>query len=462
MNFIFFDTSLMILFCIFVAFFIKIKRKNMKREGLMFLYRTQWGVKFIEKFSKKNQRILKILSPIIIVTGFFLMITMIYLFWSSLWQYIINPNIIKIIKAPPIAPLIPYFPKLFGMESFFPDFYFVHFIIAISLVALVHEFSHGIFMKLFKIRIKSTGFVFLGPILGAFVEQDDKQMVKRKNSEQMTVLGAGVFANLVTGLILFAIMIGFFFAFYSPSGYIFNTYSLTAINKTDITSMKDISGNLTEVLAKNQTFYLDNELKVQLNPNFSNKNLDYLVVYSGPSIVSGLKGAIIEINGKKIRSRGDLQMFMATTKPGEKILVKTKEKGKIMNFEIILGENPSNSSIGYLGIGSYSSKSKGLFSRVILFFVSFRDQNVLYEPVIFPEAIEFIYYLLWWCVVINLLVALFNMLPLGALDGGRFFYLSVLSVTKSEKIAKWSFKIATWILLGFFGLMMILWFIRII
>ena len=38
--------------------------------------------------------------------------------------------------------------------------------------------------------------------------------------------------------------------------------------------------------------------------------------------------------------------------------------------------------------------------------------------------------------IINLLVALFNMLPLGFLDGGRFFYLTFLGLTGSEKVAK--------------------------
>ena len=61
---------------------------------------------------------------------------------QTLSIYILHPEITKIIKAPPIAPLIPYFPKLFGMESFFPPFYFTYFIVALAIVAVVHELSH--------------------------------------------------------------------------------------------------------------------------------------------------------------------------------------------------------------------------------------------------------------------------------------------------------------------------------
>ena len=71
---------------------------------------------------------------------------MIVMMWLIIWTtyiYIKTP-IARFIKAPPVFPLIPYFPKLFGLESIFPPLYFTYFIIALSIVAFVHEFSHGI------------------------------------------------------------------------------------------------------------------------------------------------------------------------------------------------------------------------------------------------------------------------------------------------------------------------------
>ncbi len=79
----------------------------------------------------------------------------------TLFEYLFNPEIAQVIGgAPPVAPLIPYFPQLFGLSDFFPVFYAAYFVIAILIVMTVHEFSHGIFAKCYGIRIKSTGFVF--------------------------------------------------------------------------------------------------------------------------------------------------------------------------------------------------------------------------------------------------------------------------------------------------------------
>ena len=159
-----YDVGFLILFSIWVAWFLRSRKKALAREGIIFMYRTQLGVKAIKYIGDNFKKTLHTLKYVIIAVGFALMGTMIWMLWTTLSIYILHPEITKVIKAPPIAPLIPYFPKLFGMQSFFPPFYFIYFIVALAIVAVVHEFSHGIFMRLFKIKIKSTGLVFLGPI----------------------------------------------------------------------------------------------------------------------------------------------------------------------------------------------------------------------------------------------------------------------------------------------------------
>jgi hypothetical protein len=162
--------------------------------------------KFIEKFSKKYEKGLKMMIPVVLFVGYALMATMFYLLYQTVKIYLTQPEITRAISAPPIMPLLPYFPQIFHVESFFPPFYFTYFLVALLVVAVVHEFSHGIYMKLFKTKIKSTGFAFLGPILGAFVEEDKAGFYKKKNFEQMVVLGAGVFANILFALIFFSDM----------------------------------------------------------------------------------------------------------------------------------------------------------------------------------------------------------------------------------------------------------------
>jgi len=460
MNFVFFDLSLLIAFTIFIIIFLYTHKKNMRREGIFFLYRTQLGVKIIKIFSEKNKKILNWMKYPIIISCFCLMISIFWFFVYSFWQYLINPRITELVKAPPIAPLIPYFPKLFGMESFFPPLYFIYFIIVISLVAIIHEFSHGIFMHLYKIKIKSTGFVFLGPILGAFVEQDDKQMKLKKASKQMTILSAGTFANLILCFVSFIIMALFFISFFVPSGYIFNTYSITQVNKSEIQNISLI-GNLTEVKTALKSYYLDSNLIKQLNST-EFQNYTYLVAYEGPAVLVGLNGAITEINGEKIISQKQLANFLSKTSSGEKVKIITENEDGEKTWELILDKNPNNNSIGYIGIGSYSSSSKGIVTKVVYSLTKFKDPNIYYKSKYSNGLTKFVYDFLWWMVMINLLVALFNMLPLAFLDGGRFFYLAIFSLTKSEKIAQKSFKLITYFLFLILILMMISWFFRII
>ena len=228
-SFYVYDLIFFALFCLGITLFLvkNRKKKGFKREGWMFLYRTKHGVKAMEWFDKKFHKTLGILRYVIITLGYVLMITMIWMLLQSVFQYATNPTITDTIKAPPVAPLIPYFTEIFGMESFFPPFYFTYFLIALAIVALVHEFSHGIFMKYSKTKIKSTGLLFMGPILGAFVEQDEKSLKSRSRKDQMAVSGAGVFANILTAIFFYLIYSLIFITCFSQAGYTFDAYTST-------------------------------------------------------------------------------------------------------------------------------------------------------------------------------------------------------------------------------------------
>jgi len=53
MNFIWYDLGLLALFIISVSLFLYSRRKNIQKEGLLLLYKTPWGIKFINKIGKK-------------------------------------------------------------------------------------------------------------------------------------------------------------------------------------------------------------------------------------------------------------------------------------------------------------------------------------------------------------------------------------------------------------------------
>ncbi|MCK5449936.1 site-2 protease family protein [Candidatus Pacearchaeota archaeon] len=470
-----YDVGFMILFSVFVAWFISSRKKNLSREGIIFMYRTQFGINAINYVGDNFKKFLHGLKYIVIAVSTLLMGMMMWMLGQTLSIYIMNPEITKIIKAPPIAPLIPYFPKLFGMESLFPPFYFTYFIVALAIVAIVHEFSHGIFMRLFKIKIKTTGLVFLGPILGAFVEQGEKSFNSKKKSEQMTVLGAGVFANLVFALIFYVLYVLFFFSSFAASGYLFNSYVVheVPINSidtigADVGPMTVLLGgmvakvNLTEMKIGERDYFMGTKTKEILLKGVEIDNYNVLVFDKSPAILAQMNGAIVEADNIKIINRDGWNKFLQDKEPGDEIKLVTESENGTYEYVINLGSHPDDNSKAYLGIGNSRVEPKSFIQKILFGFMSFKDSSTYYVPTWDGDFVYFIYHLLWWVMIINLLVALFNMMPLGMLDGGRFFYLMVLSISRSEKIAEGAFKFVTYAILFIFALLMFLWFIRII
>src|SRR3989344_1332356 len=369
MNFIKYDIILLILFVLFVSLFLYRNRKNLKRDGLLFLYKTKWGIKLIDKTEK---------------------------------------------KFPPITPLIPYLPQAFKLD-FLPPFYFIYWIVVLAVIAISHEFAHGIFMRRYNIKIKSTGFgffpFFLPIFLAAFVEQDEKSMVKASKFQQKAVLAAGTFANILTAILFFAIMILFFSLAFSPAGVSFeNPYgmenyaygivgigNITAINGTQLlnpsyqgilNSIKD--EKMQKIETTNGNYSISKRfLEIQ------NNNEGYIFAYlDAPAINSGLTGAITEIDNSKIQSLEDLSKKFEEYSPGDEVNIKTT-KG---NYEVVLGEHPLNPEEPWLGI-FFQKSQKGTFLGKVINFLSVKKPNIYYESEI-GDAGDFIFNFLLWVVFI--------------------------------------------------------------
>jgi membrane-associated protease RseP (regulator of RpoE activity) len=333
------------------------------------------------------------------------------------------------------------------------------------------------------LKIKSTGFAFLGPFLGAFVEPDEKKMAKKSKADQMGILSAGVFSNLIFAGIFLLILAGVFYLNFVPSGALFDTYSSSIVNVSSINKIDgifiennsnqglinmienknissevkiDLNGenkNLTRIYAGNKSYLVSLEnLKEQLETgtNFLRFYGDY------PAINAGLRGAIIEIQGKKIKTYSDLSEVMEKYSAGEKINIKTTDGEEIIEYDITLAEHPNEENKGIIGVGNTIMST----AQIEYTFAFFREPFTNYQAK--SEFVSFIYYLVFWIFLLNLLVAFFNMLPFAILDGGRFFYLTVLGITKNEKISEKIYKSVGMLILFFLLLMMVVWFFRII
>jgi len=79
-----FDIAFLVLFSIWVVWFLRTNRKNLGKEGIIFMYRTQVGVKAINWFGDKFKRILLSLKYVVISVGFFLMGIIVWMVWQTL------------------------------------------------------------------------------------------------------------------------------------------------------------------------------------------------------------------------------------------------------------------------------------------------------------------------------------------------------------------------------------------
>jgi membrane-associated protease RseP (regulator of RpoE activity) len=458
-NFVTYDLIFLALSIIFVAYFVYKRRERVARQGLLYIYRTRIGINFIEKFSKKYSKILKPLQYLILIVGYVLMIGIIYALIWTIYIYLKVPAGSAISKIPAIFPLIPYFNDILGIKNIFPiPFYFTYFIIAVGIVAVVHEFSHGIFARLNNIKIHSTGFAFLGPFIGAFVEQDEKQMNKAKIFPQLSILAAGVFANIITMIVFALLFLGFFALAFTPAGVYF-THSYSLVNTSEISSMDTVNfGNNTflEIVSNNKTYFANIEAKQFIE----NKTYDYVPGFvSTPAFDSLVKGNILlEADGKRITSYSVYSNILSAKKPGDTINIKTLSKNVVYDYNITLS---NVSGKAFLGLQQRSPELRGFVGNVIIL-MNWAENPAIYYTSNLGDFGLFIKYLFWWIIFINLAVALSNMIPAGIFDGGRFFMLSVQAATKSKKIAEKAYKVATWLVIAAVIILMLKWVFNVI
>jgi|GEM_PF-5348958 len=80
--------------------------------------------------------------------------------------------------------------------------------LAIPILLIVHEMSHGVLARIGKIKLNSTGVILMGLLpLGAFVEPDEKQLEKAPPDKTLPLFGAGSSANFVTAVVIYMFLV---------------------------------------------------------------------------------------------------------------------------------------------------------------------------------------------------------------------------------------------------------------
>jgi membrane-associated protease RseP (regulator of RpoE activity) len=188
-----------LLFYAGVGVLLYIFRKRFEFHGIVALLKTKLGLKFMTETGSRWPRFWHGVGLAAIIIGFLGMAFITgYILWG-LYALFFVP------AAPPaLSPIIPG-ARIPGVPFHFPLGYTL---IALFFAVVVHEAAHGIFSAAYKIKIKSSGFAFFGPLPGAFVEPDEKQMKKRPTRQQLAIFAAGPFANVLLAILAFTLTIG--------------------------------------------------------------------------------------------------------------------------------------------------------------------------------------------------------------------------------------------------------------
>ncbi len=354
-------------FIVLLGILVYLERKKFILQKILFpfvyilMYRTSVGLKQMDRMAKKFPALLARAGTAAWVLGYAGMIFIAYKLLENLYLlYFAKKSI------PGVGILQPFSQNLPG-TVYVPFFYFL---ISLVVVIVIHEFSHGVMARVHNLKVKSSGVGVIGliaPILPvAFVEPDEKAMAKRPYGQQLSILAAGPFSNILLGFLI----IGFFFLIATPVD----------------SAMLQHEGVLVHGIVQEGNY---------------------------PVRESGLTpGEVItQMDGVPVARVKDFSAVLENKKPGETVRVVTNRTG----YDIALGAHPTNASAPYLGV--FVADKTAVRE-------SFKEK---YGSFI-PAAVLWFMGLLFWLYAINLGIGFFNLLPMTICDGGRMFQIAMLKL----------------------------------
>ena len=367
-----YQTIAAIIFLVILTIFVFLKRKNLDTKQIIphflyfSMYRTKIGLKLMDSMAKRHRKLMVYIGYFGVLIGFLGMILISYGLISNIYVLFTEPE-----AAPGVGLVLPF--KAKGI-FFVPFFYWI---ISIFIIAAVHEFSHGLIARAHGLKVKSSGFAFLGLIIpiipAAFVEPDEKELRKRPYKEQLSVFAAGPLANIVTAFLFVAI-----------ASFVLAPLANAVIEANGV--------KVTDYVRKDDVKF--------------------------PAETSGIKigEKIQKVDGIQTPYVENLSNILKNKKPNEIITIKTDKS----SYEIKLAKNPENGSLAY--IGAYLEQSTKIKDDIKSSYGEF-----------LPKSLIWVYGLFVILFVLNFGIGLFNLVPIGPLDGGRMLQLPLQRYFGKEK-----------------------------
>lgn len=280
--------SAVIFYIILAIVIIKYRKRFTVMQKIFFVYKSKKPLALMKKLAE-HRVFFKIFSTIAIPAAVFAMIFI---------GQVLLENLLKIaagVGGVGVSLAIPGV-RIPGSPIFIPFWYGI---ISIGILAVVHEFSHGIVAAMEGVRLKSAGFGFLLILPLAFVELDEKQMMKKPRIARLRIASAGAFANVALWFVLSLLLI-------------FILYPAKVAMLESGVKIANVEDGL-------------------------------------PAQLAGLTAGdlVIAINNYTIKNIIDFASAMSGILTNETIVVQTTNNV----FFVTTTANPNNGSIGYLGVG---------------------------------------------------------------------------------------------------------------
>jgi membrane-associated protease RseP (regulator of RpoE activity) len=314
----------------------------------------------MNKWGGKHAELVKVLGFIGIGVGYIGLFSILFILLKNMLELFIHPKAVSAVSL--VIPGV----KIPGSTITIP---LITGWIALFIVIVVHEFSHGVVAKAHKLNIKSSGIFFLGPLMGAFVEPEEKKLRKTADTTQYSVYAAGPFSNVILAVIALVLL----------------SYVFVPV----LGAMSDEVG--VELVGVTEGF---------------------------PALTAGLKEGMLitEINSQPVHNYQEFSEIMRRIEPGENLSIIADEK----MFELTAASNPENPAAGFLGVLA-SSKARTVLKN-----------NALYFAVI-NKIVSWLAELLAMIGILSFGIGLANLLPLGPVDGGRMLQVTLEKIKGEKK-----------------------------
>ncbi|NLM30726.1 MAG: PDZ domain-containing protein [Methanomicrobiales archaeon] len=268
--------------------------------------------------------------------------------------------------------------------------------VGLLLTIVIHEFGHAILARVEDMRVRSMGLLIAVIPIGAFVEPDEEDVEAARGMPKIRMFGAGITNNIVAGLICFGLM-------------------FLLIGMATPLSVPLVQG----------------------------------VYKDFPAADAGLQGysVITGINGIPVASQEEVAVIMDGTRPGETVTLTAGKDGVESTYTLTLAEWPEaldeDRDSGFMGVYYYNAPlvkehlgnvaGLGLLAPIYLTiapidaFIQGNTQQLAIlltdtpEQVAWEEPFPFFWgtvHLAFWLGWFNLLVGMFNAIPIVPLDGG--------------------------------------------